>query len=183
MANEPGRNRISEEQRRDSFRKRRPTLLAMARDVAEEFDAHVAVVTISPAGEPYAFGGPTVDSVLRTYFPADAPPPLHSASGVVGGAETAAEAAARVAGMKREVEETKALVGEEWGRLAGAWVKIRAAQAAAQKKNWWEVDVEALGEEELPVFIRALEKLKADIQERIDAKASARMSLPEEMQE
>jgi len=42
------------------------------------------------------------------------------------------------------------------------------------------VDVEALGEEELPVFMRALEMLKAEVQERIDAMASARMSLPRE---
>ncbi|RLN11793.1 hypothetical protein C2845_PM09G13400 [Panicum miliaceum] len=180
----------SEDQRRHSFRKRRPTLFGMARDLAEEFDAHVAVIAFSPAGEPHAFGAPTADSVLRTYLPAaDGPPPNPTphapspgaAAGV--GAETVGEAAARVAGMRQEVEETKALVTEEWARVASATEKIRAAQGAAQKQNWWEVDVETLGEEELPVYMRALEMLKAEVQERIDAMASSRMSLPREKQQ
>ena len=59
----------SEHQRRESFRKRRATLFGMARDLSEEFGAHVAVIAFSPAGEPYAFGAPTADSVLRTYLP------------------------------------------------------------------------------------------------------------------
>jgi len=177
----------SEHQRRESFRKRRATLFGMARDLSEEFGAHVAVIAFSPAGEPYAFGAPTADSVLRTYLPAaDGPTPNPTphapspgaAAGV--GAETAGVAAARVAGMRREVDETKVLVTEEWARVAAATEKVRAAQGAAQKQNWWEVDVEVLGEEELPVFMRALEMLKAEVQERIDAMASARMSLPRE---
>jgi hypothetical protein len=80
--------------------------------------------------------------------------------------------------MRREVEETKALVAAEWERLADAAGKIREAQATAQKENWWEVNVEALGVEELQVFVEALEVLKADVRERVDAMASARMSLP-----
>ncbi|PUZ60539.1 hypothetical protein GQ55_4G140000 [Panicum hallii var. hallii] len=177
----------NEDQRRHSFRKRRPTLFGMAHDLSEEFGAHVAVIAFSPAGEPHAFCAPTADSVLRTYLPAAdgllPNPTPHSpfpgsAAGV--GAETAGEAAARVAGMRREVDETKAMVAEEWARVAAAMEKVRAAQGAAQKQNWWDVDVEALGEEELPVFMRALEMFKAEVQERIDAMASARMSLPRE---
>ncbi|CAN6221279.1 unnamed protein product [Urochloa humidicola] len=157
---------------RERFRKRRPTLFAAARRFAEEFDAHVAVVAFSPTGKAHAFGAPTAESVLRTYLPADGPPPPLPAPGAGAGAETAAEAAARVAGMRRELEETKALVAAEWGRVADAREKIREAQAAAQKENWWEVNVEALGEEELLVFIKALEMLKANIQKRLDAMAS-----------
>ncbi|KAG2606328.1 agamous-like MADS-box protein AGL61 [Panicum virgatum] len=177
----------NEHQRRESFWNHRATLFGMANELYEEFGAHVAVIAFSPAGEPHAFGAPTVDSVLRTYFPAaDGPPPnptTHApspgaAAGV--GAETAGEAAARVAGMRREVDETKVLVTEEWARVAAATEKVRAAQGAAQKQNWGEVDVEVLGEEELPVFMRALEMLKAEVQERIDAMASAQMSLPRE---
>ncbi|KAJ1259289.1 hypothetical protein BS78_10G142500 [Paspalum vaginatum] len=163
----------NEEQRRSCFRKRRTTLFTMARDLSEEFGAHVAIVAFSPTGEPHAFGGPTADSVLRTYLPTTHPPFPSPAA-----AETAGEAAARVAGMRREGDETKGLVAGEWGRVAAATEKIRAVQATAQKQNWWELDVEALGEEELPVFIRALEMLKADVKGRADAMASARLPLP-----
>ncbi|CAN6201522.1 unnamed protein product [Urochloa humidicola] len=159
---------------RDSFRKRRPTLFAAARDFAEEFDAHVAVVAFSPTGEAHAFGAPAAESVLRTYLPADGPSPPLPAPGAAVGDETAAEAAARVTRMKRELEETRALVAAEWGRVADARLKIREAQAAAQKENWWEVDVEALGEEELQIFTKALEMLKADVLKRLGAMASDR---------
>ncbi|CAL5047917.1 unnamed protein product [Urochloa decumbens] len=162
---------------RESFRKRRPTLFAAARELAEEFDAHVAVVAFSPTGEAHAFGAPTADSVLRTYLPADGPPPPLPAPGAAVGAETAAEAAARVARMRRELKETKVLVAAEWGRVADACEKIREAQAAAKKDNWWEVDIDALGEEELPVFTKALEMLKTDVQKLLDAMASDRASL------
>lgn len=167
----------NEEQRRSCFRKRRPTLFTMARDISEEFGAHVAVVAFSPTGEAHAFGGPTVDSVLRTHLPADGAPPHPPFPSLDAAAETAGQAAARVAGMRRDREETKALVAKEWARVAATREKVKAAQATAQK-NWWEVDAEALGEEELPVFIRALELLKSDVKARVDVVTSARLSLP-----
>jgi hypothetical protein len=70
--------------------------------------------------------------------------------------------------MRRDREETKALVAKEWAWVAATREKVRAAQATTQK-NWWEVDVEALGEEDLPVFIKVLEVLKADVKGRVDA--------------
>ncbi|KAL6604006.1 hypothetical protein ACP70R_044367 [Stipagrostis hirtigluma subsp. patula] len=162
-----------EERRRSSFKQRSGTLFTMARSLAEDFGSHVAVVAFSPAGEPHAFGAPTTESVLRTYLP-DAAPPPHSPS---PGVETAGEAAARVAGMRRATEETRALVKEEWARVAAAVGKIKEAQAREGKRNWWEVDVGALGDEDLPVFITALELLREDVQGRVDALASARPML------
>lgn len=163
-----------------SYKNRSATLFSMAHELSEEFGAHVAVVAFSPTGEPRAFGSPTIDSVLRTYLPDAAPPPPSPSPSLPpgAGAETAGEAAARLAGMRRETEETKALVAVEWTRVATAMEKVRAAQASAGKRNWWEVDVEALGEEELPVFVRALEMLKADVQGRIDSMASTCLQLP-----
>ncbi|KAL6876473.1 hypothetical protein ACP4OV_013045 [Aristida adscensionis] len=172
-----GRRTSTEAQRLERFRRRSGTLVTMSRALSEEFGAHVAVVAFSPTGEPLAFGAPSVDSVLRTYLPAAAPPPASTSAG----AETAEEAAARVAGMKRGVQETRALVAEEWARVAAASENIKAAQASAQKRNWWEVDVDALGEEDLPVFIRALELLRAEVQGRVDALASARPLPPLKM--
>jgi pheromone receptor transcription factor len=76
------------------------------------------------------------------------------------------EAEARMAEMRRELEETKARVAAEWTRADAATEKVKAAQYSSGKRNWWEVDVEALGEEELPVFVRALEMLRAEVQGR-----------------
>ncbi|KAL6603999.1 hypothetical protein ACP70R_044360 [Stipagrostis hirtigluma subsp. patula] len=164
-----------EERRRSSFKQRSGTLFTKARSLAEDFGSHVAVVAFSPTGEPHAFGAPTTESVLRTYLPAAAPPAPTSLS---PGGETAGEAGARVARMRRATEETKALVKEELARVAAALGKVKAAQASGGKRNWWEVDVDALGEEDLPGFIAALELLREGVQGRIDALASGRPLLP-----
>ncbi|CAL5053034.1 unnamed protein product [Urochloa decumbens] len=167
-----------EAQCRRRFSRRRSTLFSRARRLSEDFGAHVAVVAFSPSGVPHAFGGPTVDSVLCAYLPGPAAG-LPSASRFPGcpRAETVGEAAARVAGMRRQVEETEALVASEYALLAAAAKKIKAIQASTGKRNWWEVDVDTLGEEELPVFTKALEMLRADVRRRVDAMVSARQPL------
>ncbi|CAD6339354.1 unnamed protein product [Miscanthus lutarioriparius] len=134
----------------------------MARAISEELDAHIAVVAFSTAGDAHAFDAPTVDCVLCTYLPVDGVPPHPAFPSSDAAAEMVGEATAHVAGMRRDREETKVLVAKEWARVAATREKVTAAQATAQK-NWWEVDVEALREEDLPVFIRALEILKADV--------------------
>ncbi|XP_004980582.1 uncharacterized protein LOC101765376 [Setaria italica] len=49
-----------------------------------------------------------------------------------------------------------------------------AGEMSAGKQNWWEVDVEALRVDELPVFVRALEVLRTDVQRHLDAMESSR---------
>ncbi|CAN6169881.1 unnamed protein product [Urochloa humidicola] len=169
-----------EARRRSCFKQRCSTLFSRARRLSEDCGAHIAVVAISPSGVPHAFGGPTVDSVLRAYLPLPGPVitqpfayPPHGCPRV----ETVGEAADRVAVMRRQVEETEALVASEYALLAAAAKKIKAIQASTGKRNWWEVEVDALGEEELPVFTKALEMLRADVQRRVDAMVSARQPL------
>ncbi|KAJ1278606.1 hypothetical protein BS78_04G091500 [Paspalum vaginatum] len=159
--------KYAEDPRRfQKFHKDRGTLFGRARAISDEFGAHVAVVAFSPSGAAFAIGGPTVDSVLRAYLPDPAAPP--SPGWPCG--ETVGEAAVRVAGMTREVEDTKALIRAECPLFAAA----SAIQERAEKRNWWDLDVDAIWEEELPVFIEALEMFRAEVQGRVDAMASAR---------
>ncbi|RCV18157.1 hypothetical protein SETIT_3G278000v2 [Setaria italica] len=81
-------------QSQTNFSERTETLFSMAKDLSQEFDAHIAIIAFSPTGEPKTSTG---------------------------------------------------------------------------KHNWWEVDVEALGADELPVFVRALEVLRTDVQHHLDA--------------
>ncbi|RCV21983.1 hypothetical protein SETIT_4G183300v2 [Setaria italica] len=120
----------------------------MAKDPSQEFDAHISVVAFFPTGEPKAYEAPTVDSVLRTYLPEIHSLPSPACS------EMAGEAAAKVDGMKWEAE--------------------KVAFLAEAKRNWWEVDVDALGADELAVFVRALEVLRTDVQRHLDAMESSR---------
>lgn len=128
MVKEPG-HIDSRVVRWSCFRQHRPTLFNMARAISEEFDAHVAVVTFSPAGDAHAFGAPTVDCVLCTYLPADGVPPHPAFPSSDAAAETVGEATAHVAGMRRDREETKVLVAKEWAWVATTREKVRAAQA------------------------------------------------------
>uniref|UniRef100_K4A1K4 Uncharacterized protein n=1 Tax=Setaria italica TaxID=4555 RepID=K4A1K4_SETIT len=77
--------------------------------------------------------------------------------------------ATKVDGMKWEAKETAFLAEAERARQAAAWSKILVTQTS----NWWEVDVEALGADELPVFVRTLEVLRTDIQQNLDAMESS----------
>uniref|UniRef100_K3ZNZ1 MADS-box domain-containing protein n=1 Tax=Setaria italica TaxID=4555 RepID=K3ZNZ1_SETIT len=133
-------------QSQTSFSEHTNTLFSMAQDLSQEFGAYIIVVTFSPTGEPKAYGAPTADSILCTYLPEihSLPSPTYS--------KTAGEVTAR----------------------AAAWSKILAAQMSAGKQNWWEVDVEALRVDELPVFVRALEVLRTDVQRHLDAMESSR---------
>ena len=71
-------------------------------------------------------------------------------------------------------EETTFLAEAERARQAASWSKILVAQTSVGKQNWWDVDVEAVGVDELPVFVRALEVLRTNIQRHLDTMESSR---------
>uniref|UniRef100_N1R1G7 Uncharacterized protein n=1 Tax=Aegilops tauschii TaxID=37682 RepID=N1R1G7_AEGTA len=103
------------------------------------------------------------DSFLRSVFlDADA------------GTETADEAAARVAAVRREAGWIEAQVSHEQARLRAVAEKVKAAQEEQGRAHWWEVDVDALREAELPEFATALDALRADVLRRLAKLAEAR---------
>ncbi|TVU37907.1 hypothetical protein EJB05_11250, partial [Eragrostis curvula] len=129
-----------------SFSKRKKSLLKKASETALRYGDHVAVIVFSRAGNVSALGSPSVDDVLRRVAP------LPAALEEDAGGREAVKAALR------EAEETRALVCAEKARVRDVGDKVR--QAAAGRRFWWEADVEALGETELPVFAGALHALK-----------------------
>ncbi|RCV18448.1 hypothetical protein SETIT_3G301600v2 [Setaria italica] len=154
-------------QSQTSFSERTNTLFSIAKDLSQEFGAHVAVIAFSPTGERKAYGAPTANSILCNYLPE-----IHSSSSQAL-TEIAREATNRVDGMKREVEETVFQAKMERALQATAWSKILAAQTSAGKQNCWEVDVEALRADKFLVFVRALDALRTDIQRYLDAMESS----------
>ena len=46
--------------------------------------------------------------------------------------------------------------------------KVVELQRKTGKRSWWEVDPAELGEEELPVFARALQRLRDNVGRRVD---------------
>ncbi|KAL6876483.1 hypothetical protein ACP4OV_013055 [Aristida adscensionis] len=175
--------RIEEDSRRQvTFSKRKAGVLKKACELSLLCDAAVAVVVFSAgarkpppppeAGNPssasggsgraFGVGNPSVDHVLRRLDDPRLPAPEG-----VGGVDPAAHRAAVEATLRR-IEETRALVAAEEARMRA--VRERVLQAVAGRRFWWEADVEALGEAELPDFARALRRLQATVQRHADNK-------------
>uniref|UniRef100_A0A0E0LBZ7 MADS-box domain-containing protein n=1 Tax=Oryza punctata TaxID=4537 RepID=A0A0E0LBZ7_ORYPU len=137
--------------------KRRRGLFKKASELSRLSGASIAVVAFSKAGNVFAFGAPSVDAVLRRH--------------VVAGPSTSTTAHAHdddpevLEALKRATDETTAEVAAEEARLDDVAGKITGAIAAG-RRFWWEADVEALGEAELPEFVRALQKLRGAIVRR-----------------
>ncbi|KAL5200743.1 hypothetical protein ABZP36_021946 [Zizania latifolia] len=173
-----GRQRIqirrieTKDRRQVTFSKRRAGLFKKASELSMLTGASVAVVVFSEAGHAFGFGDPSVDAVLRCYAPVSgdaAPVPPVSGAGFGEGDD-------ELEALRRAAEETKAQVAAEQSRMCEIAEKIVVAKAGRQ--FWWEADVEALGEAELPEFARALEKLRANVHRHANALLSAQPPPP-----
>ncbi|KAG2606327.1 hypothetical protein PVAP13_4NG227300 [Panicum virgatum] len=100
----------------------------------------------SRAGNVFAMGTPSVDHVVRCFAPLPG-----DEMGVL-----------LPAGADREA---KALVKAGKDRMSAVVEKV---QQAAGRRFWWEADVEALGEAELPDFARALQRVRENVQRVAD---------------
>uniref|UniRef100_A0A0E0AA57 MADS-box domain-containing protein n=1 Tax=Oryza glumipatula TaxID=40148 RepID=A0A0E0AA57_9ORYZ len=148
--------------RQVTFSKRRNGLFKKASELSTLCGASVAVVAFSSAGNVFAFGQPTVDAVLRRFDPlhADAEAPAPAAV-EDGGDDVVVADPEELDALRRAEEQTKAQVAAEQARMRDVGDKV--TQAMAGSPLWWEADVEALGEAELPEFVRALERLRDSV--------------------
>ncbi|CAM0146275.1 unnamed protein product [Urochloa decumbens] len=116
----------------------------------------------SRGGSVFAMGTPSVDHVLRRFRPLPGDEFLPALEHVDEAAErAAAEAAAQ------EIAETAALAEAEKDRMRDIGEKVVRAAEAAGKRFWWEADVAALGEAELPEFARALQRVREVVQREV----------------
>ncbi|WOH14880.1 hypothetical protein DCAR_0934408 [Daucus carota subsp. sativus] len=98
--------------RQVTFTKRRQGLFKKAGELHSKCNADVAVIAFSLAGNAYAFGDPSVPSVLDRYYKAAAAPPENPAP--VAGESTAAER--KVGEMLEKVVETRDGGQRAWDR-------------------------------------------------------------------
>ncbi|XP_037412763.1 agamous-like MADS-box protein AGL61 [Triticum dicoccoides] len=148
--------------RQVAFSKRRPTLFGMAGDLSALCGVHVAVVVFSRSarGNAYAFGSPSVDAVLRRYHGNVQDDDDHGDDDDDAGA---------LAGLRSELDDTKARVEAEKKRMKKVEANVERAMAARSTALWWQADVEALGAAELPEFETALRRLRDTLLRRVDA--------------
>ncbi|KAE8786123.1 agamous-like MADS-box protein AGL62-like [Hordeum vulgare] len=154
------------ESRQVTFSKRKSGLWKKAAELAILCRASLAIVVFSEAGKAFAFGSPSTDAVLGC---ADvdgdgALAPVPAADDVEWEALEA---------LCRETEAMGVEVAAEAQRMSAVGKKVVEVQTQAGKRFWWEADVEALGEAELPVFARALQRLRDNVRRHADKMPSA----------
>ncbi|KAM3211906.1 hypothetical protein ACQJBY_065171 [Aegilops geniculata] len=149
------------ESRQVTFSKRKSGLWKKAAELAVLCRASLAIVVFSEAGKAFAFGSPSTDAVLEC---ADALAPVPAADDVEWEALEA---------LCRETEAMGVEVAAEAERMSAVGKKVVEVQTQAGKRFWWEADVEALGEAELPVFARALQRLRDNVRRHADKMPSA----------
>jgi hypothetical protein len=148
-----------------TFSKRKSGLLKKASELSLLCGAHVAFVVFSPGGRAFALGTPSVDHVLRRFdpLPGDEDDGEQEGDGVSSIADRGA-----VEAIVRRTEDIKAHVVAEKARMDAIGENVRQAMVKSGGKFWWEADVEALGEAELPEFARALGRLRDNVQRHVD---------------
>ncbi|KAE8792146.1 agamous-like MADS-box protein AGL62-like [Hordeum vulgare] len=117
-----------------------------AAELAIRCRASLAIVVFSEGGKAFAYGGPSTDAVL-------------GCADVDGGALAPIPAADDVEwetleALCRETEAMGVEVAAEAQRMSAVGKKVVEVQTQAGKRFWWEADVEALGEAELPMYGR-----------------------------
>ncbi|KAG6508807.1 hypothetical protein ZIOFF_034189 [Zingiber officinale] len=154
-----------EEARQVCFSKRRAGLFKKANELSVLCGANLAVVVFSPAGKPFSFGHPSVDSVLDRFVspsadPTPPPPPsFHDARAMTAATSIVpeldrqyAELAERLEGERRRKEALEAALRAQRGDFA------RLMQSS----------VEELGVAELERLQAALDRLRWDAARRVD---------------
>ncbi|KAG6518547.1 agamous-like MADS-box protein AGL61 [Zingiber officinale] len=162
----------SEEARQVCFSKRRAGLFKKANELSVLCGAHLAVIVFSPAGKPFSFGHPSVDSVLDRFLPSSAhptpppppppPPPLSFNDPRV----MTVAATALVPELDRQYVELAE-------RLEGERRRKEALEAAllAQRGDFarlMQSSLEELGVAELERLQAALDRLRSDAARRVD---------------
>ncbi|CAL5047977.1 unnamed protein product [Urochloa decumbens] len=176
----------NKERRQVTFSKRKAGVLKKLSELSLLCGAHAAVIIFSKkqeascvaaleggdeaagklsggGGNVFAMGTPSVDHVLRRFAPLPGDECLPAPERVDDAAERAA-----AEWMVKLAEETKARVAAEAARMSAIGAKVLKAVPAGRERFWWEANVEALGEAELPEFARALQRLRDYVRRHAD---------------
>ncbi|KAK3152207.1 hypothetical protein QOZ80_2BG0155870 [Eleusine coracana subsp. coracana] len=138
-----------EEKRQVCFSKRKDGLLKKASDLAVLCGGHVAAVAFSPGGKPFSFGHPSVQALVDRFVGPSAP-----AMGL------APVSPALLDEVHREEELLAKALDAEAGRK-------KALESAMGQAGVWTGEVDGKSAPDLLALHSALEKVQADVAERL----------------
>jgi pheromone receptor transcription factor len=151
----------NEDDRLITFSKRRSGIYKKASELVTLCGAEVGVVIFSPAGKPFSFGHPSVESVANRLLKQN-PPQGDNTHPLVE-----AHRRVRINELNQQYNElfNQLEVEKERGKALQKLTKARG------NKGWWEVPSEELNHQELQKMNQSLEKLHKNLFNRIKEKA------------
>ncbi|CAD5163487.1 unnamed protein product [Musa acuminata subsp. malaccensis] len=169
----------SEEARQVCFSKRRAGLFKKANELSVLCGAELALIVFSPAGKPFSFGHPSVDSIVDRFLsrgPAPAPPPPphplplplppHAAAASADRRMLVPARPSAVHELDRQYSELTERLEAERRRREALEAALRGQRGAAA--HLLNANVEELGLAELEQLQGSLESLRWDAARRVD---------------
>ncbi|KAK1371998.1 Agamous-like MADS-box protein AGL61 [Heracleum sosnowskyi] len=155
--------RIADENSRQvTFSKRRTGLFNKASELCVLTGAEAAIITQSPGGRVFAFGHPSVDSVVDKY--------LAGSSKNIAVNEVNSIPTSMQENFNQKYKEISKEIEDEKKK------NVLEEKLEDNPNFWWEESFEHLGIEELEKYIASMEQLKDNITMRVDEMAMLRNS-------
>ena len=121
---------------------------------------------LSPGKKPFAFGYPSVDTVIERYLSENT-----KEGGLVINTSTSTGHHRAVQESRREYVEALAKKEEETKRVE--MLKEGGEVGFGSDRFWWDRSLEGMGMEELEQYVASMEELKKNVGVRVDELAKA----------
>ncbi|KAJ6402011.1 hypothetical protein OIU84_014143 [Salix udensis] len=147
-----------------TFTKRRHGLFNKACEIGVLTGAEAAVIAFSPGKKAFAFGYPSVDTVIERYLSEN----TKEGSALVINTSTSTRHDHRaVQESRREYVEALAKKEEETKRTV-EMLKEGGEVGFGSDRFWWDRSVQGMGLEELEQYVASMEELKKNVGMRVD---------------
>lgn len=142
-----------------TFSKRRSGIYKKASELVTLCGAEVGVIVFSPAGKPFVFGHPSIESVTNRFSERNWQPQGDSSHPLVE-----AHRRVRTNELNQQYNE---LVRQVEAEKARGKALQRLTKARGSRPGWWEAPVEELGVQELCKMVQSLEELHKSLYKKI----------------
>ncbi|KAJ6737885.1 MADS BOX PROTEIN [Salix koriyanagi] len=145
-----------------TFTKRRHGLFNKACEIGVLTGAEAAVIAFSPGKKAFAFGYPSVDTVIERYLSEN----TRERGWVINTSTSTSHDHRAVQESRREYEEALAKKEEETKRVE--MLKEGGEVGFGSDRFWWDRSIQGMGLEELEQYVASMEELKKNVGIRVD---------------
>ncbi|XVF25502.1 hypothetical protein REPUB_Repub13aG0218200 [Reevesia pubescens] len=140
----------NEDDRLITFSKRRSGIYKKASELATLCGAEVGFIVFSPAGKPFSFGHPSIESVANRFLKQN-PPPNDNTHPLVE-----AHRKVRINQLGKHLNEVNSQLDVEKGKAK----VLDQLTSGNETPGWWEAPIDQLSQKELHELYSAFEELR-----------------------